>query len=148
MGELLTKKELFRGSSTIDCLLNICRVVGSKELRRMKEGEQLIRLLPSIKGVSLGEHLQGAGCPLLADLLEKMLRVRADERLRAVEVLVHPFFDELRDEVTFHEIMREKMDISDFFSFSGGELRNCEEYRTKLIPVWKRDRLDKHISTL
>ena len=84
MGELLTKKELFRGSSTIDTLLNICRVVGSKELRKLKEGEQLIRLLPTIKGVSLTEHLQGAGCPLLADLLEKMLRVRADDRIRAV----------------------------------------------------------------
>jgi serine/threonine protein kinase len=120
MAELLTKKELFRGSSTIDCLLNICRVVGSKELRKVKEDEHLIRLLPIIKGTSLSEHLQGAGCPLLVDLLEKMLRVRADERARAVQVLVHPFFDELRDEPTFHEIVREKLDISDFFTFSPG----------------------------
>jgi glycogen synthase kinase 3 beta len=118
MVEILTRKELFRGSSTIDSLLNICRVFGSKDLKRMREGEQLVRLLPPIKGLSLGEHLHDVGCPLLIDLLEKMLKVRAEERARAVEVLVHPFFDELRDEATFQEIMREKMDISDFFAFS------------------------------
>jgi serine/threonine protein kinase len=36
MIELITRKEIFKGSSTIDCLLNICRIFGSKDLRRLK----------------------------------------------------------------------------------------------------------------
>lgn len=120
MIELLTKKEFFKGSSTVDCLLNICRVFGSRDIKKLKENEQLTKLLPTIKGLMLGEYLHEMGCPLLLDLLEKMLKVKSEERLRAVEVLAHPFFDEIREEPTFHEIMRDKVDISDFFTFSPG----------------------------
>lgn len=84
MIEILTKKEIFKGSSTIDCLLNICRVFGSKDLKRLRENEQLIKLLPSIKGLGLSEHLHEVGCPLLCDLLEKMLKIKSEERLRAI----------------------------------------------------------------
>lgn len=36
MVELVTKREIFKGSSTLDCLLNISRVLGSKDLKRLK----------------------------------------------------------------------------------------------------------------
>lgn len=35
--EMLTKKEFFKGSSTIDTLLNICRVFGTKDLRKLRQ---------------------------------------------------------------------------------------------------------------
>jgi glycogen synthase kinase 3 beta len=118
MIELITKKEIFKGSSTLDCLLNISRVIGSKDLKRLKGNEQLTKLLPVIKGLALSEYLHEIGCPLLIDLLTKMLKIKSEERIRAIEILAHPFFDEIRDEQIYQEIMKEKLDISDFFTFS------------------------------
>ena len=50
-------------------------------------------MLPVVKGTTLAEHLREQVCPLFLDLLEKMLKIKSEERIRAVEVLAHPFFD-------------------------------------------------------
>lgn len=46
--ELLTKRNIFDGSGTIDCLLSIGRYMGTQELKKIAKGCELTRLMPSL----------------------------------------------------------------------------------------------------
>ena len=53
--ELITGKQIFGGSGGIDCLLNIGRFLGTKELKRTKGEAELVKLMPLLPGKGLGE---------------------------------------------------------------------------------------------
>jgi glycogen synthase kinase 3 beta len=99
------------------------RIVGTKDIKKIRGSEQASKLLPNIKGFGLNEYLSKRTSTHLIDLLSKMLRVNPADRIEAVDVLVHPYFDELRDDQAYQEIMKEKFDISDFFDFSSSTHR-------------------------
>lgn len=58
--------------------------------------------------------------PECIDLLEKMLTVDPCKRIVSIDILAHSYFDELREEQVYEEIMS-RLDISDFFDFSRGK---------------------------
>ena len=65
-----------------------------------------------------------------------MLVYEPDKRIRPIEALVHPFFDELRDEglVFPHGNL-----LPDLFNFSAFEVKDVsEEYLETLVPQWYR----------
>jgi hypothetical protein len=58
-----------------------------------------------------------------------------NKRAKAVEVLAHEYFNELRDKFTYQHI-RCQYHLKDFFNFSQQELRGFTYLEEILIPKW------------
>jgi len=59
-------------------------VIGTKDLKKIKGSEMMVKLMPNLKGIELGEFLSDKACPHLIDLLSKILRINQEERLKAI----------------------------------------------------------------
>lgn len=59
--------------------------------------------------------------PLLLDLLSKILVYNPQERLKPVEALAHPYFDDLRQQ----SFQNQDCKIPDLFNFSLGIKHYC-----------------------
>lgn len=53
-------------------------------------------MIPNIYGNGIKTLLNDQASHDFIDLLSKMLQINPKERITAVDVLIHPFFDELR----------------------------------------------------
>jgi serine/threonine protein kinase len=62
-------------------------------------------LVPSLKGIGIDTLLPSCD-PQLKDLLCSMLRVDSAKRIKPLDILIHPFLDDLRDEQVFYSIMK------------------------------------------
>lgn len=69
------------------------------------------------------------------DLLSKVLRYSPIRRLKPEEALLHPFFDELREEEVYHRL-RKEYQVGDLFDFKSG--REGKGLNEKLVPRWYR----------
>jgi len=106
--------------------------------------------MPNLDGKGLKKILKNCE-PSCLDLVEKMLAVDPQKRIATIEILVHSYFDELKDEQTYDEIMAQRCDISNFFDFQPSnkltnivEVKNYQQYMTRLIPFWKREKNNFH----
>jgi glycogen synthase kinase 3 beta len=117
MAELMLGQPLFPGESGIDQLVEIIKVLGTptREQIRTMNPNYMEHKFPQIKPhpfnkVSSRPHLSHtsfwyADLPQVfrrapheaIDLISALLEYTPTQRLRAVEAMCHPFFDELRD---------------------------------------------------
>ena len=68
------------------------------------------------------------------DLISHLLVYDPSKRLNPIEAIVHPFFDELRDQAT---TLPNGNPLPDLFNFSKEELMRCDQKRVQeLIPDW------------
>lgn len=68
------------------------------------------------------------------DMISKILVYNPDRRLRPLEVLLHPFFDELRQQNTK---LPNGNPLPDLFDFSKEEISSASpDLIEKLIPAW------------
>ena len=68
------------------------------------------------------------------DLVSKILKYSPDLRLPPLEAIMHPFFDELRDEDTK---LPNGNPLPDLFNFSKEELMQADpKFANQLIPDW------------
>jgi glycogen synthase kinase 3 beta len=72
---------------------------------------------------------------LLLSMIDQIMVYSPKDRLKAVEALSHPYFDELRDQATYTHIQAQ-YNLKDFFSFSEEELVGNKHLRSRLIPPW------------
>jgi len=101
MAELLTGRPLFPGDDQIDQItkvLNICGTPTNETLNKITSEEAIlyIRSLPNMEKKDFQTVFPGAN-PQAIDLLEKMLEVDADKRIRAEQTLSHPYLAEYAD---------------------------------------------------
>lgn len=54
------------------------------------------------------------------DLVSRVLRYSPISRISAGQALLHEYFDDLRDETRYHEILYKVKSIPDLFDFSKG----------------------------
>lgn len=92
MIEMVSGKQLFKGSGAIDCLLNIGRYFGTKDMKKIPGDIETINLMPNIPGKGLEDVLSNQK-PEFIDLLTKMLRVDPSIRLKSIDILAHEYFD-------------------------------------------------------
>ena len=92
MVEMTTGKQLFKGSGGIDCLLNIGRFFGTKEMKKISGDTDTIQLMPNIQGKGLEGVLTSQKADLV-NLLIRMLRVDPSLRLKSIDILAHEYFD-------------------------------------------------------
>lgn len=99
MAELMRGAPLFAGETGIDQLIEIIKVIGtptSEQVRSMNPSYMEHRF-PQIKPKELPAVLRYDLLPSGVDLLERILVYNPAERITAVDALVHPYFDELRE---------------------------------------------------
>jgi glycogen synthase kinase 3 beta len=118
MAELMLGQPLFPGESGIDQLVEIIKVLGTptRDQIRTMNPNYMEHKFPQIKPHPFSkvgkETLQQApnsrsflqvfrkADPNAIDLISKLLEYTPTQRLSAIDAMVHPFFDELRDPTT------------------------------------------------
>jgi glycogen synthase kinase 3 beta len=114
MAELMLGQPLFPGESGIDQLVEIIKVLGTptRDQIRTMNPNYMEHKFPQIKPhpfnkVLHSQRLNGGASnlkkvfrkadPAALDLIARLLEYTPTQRLSAIEAMVHPFFDEIRD---------------------------------------------------
>jgi len=138
MAELLTGTPLFPGDSGVDQLVEIIKVLGTptrEEIEAMNSTYTEYKF-PQIKGNPWPKVFKQK-TPLEAlDLVSKLLVYTPTQRLKPLEALVHPFFDELREPTT--TLPNGKPLPANLFTFIEAELKDVHHLLPRLIPVHAR----------
>ncbi|CCC10755.1 hypothetical protein SMACR_04408 [Sordaria macrospora] len=122
MAELMLGQPLFPGESGIDQLVEIIK-------------------FPQIKPHPFNKVFKKADADAI-DLIARLLEYTPTERLAAVDAMVHPFFDELRDPSTRLPDSRHNSgtvrDLPPLFDFTRHELSIAPQLNHKLVPPHMR----------
>ncbi|PWZ33124.1 hypothetical protein Zm00014a_028341 [Zea mays] len=99
LAELMLGQPLFPGESGVDQLVEIIKVLGTptrEEIKCMNPNCTEFKF-PQIKAHPWHKVFNKRMPPEAVDLVSRLLQYSPNLRCTAVEALVHPFFDELRD---------------------------------------------------
>lgn len=98
MAELMLGHPLFPGESGVDQLVEIIKVLGTPtkdEIMAMNRNYTEFKF-PQIKSLSWSKVFRHRTTPESIDLVSKMLQYSPAKRLKPMEGLAHPFFEDLR----------------------------------------------------
>jgi glycogen synthase kinase 3 beta len=98
MAELMLGQPLFPGESGIDQLVEIIKVLGTptREQIRTMNPNYMEHKFPQIKPHPFSKVFRKADNNAL-ELIAKLLEYTPTQRLSAIDAMVQPFFDELRE---------------------------------------------------
>lgn len=103
IGELLLGQPIFPGDSGVDQLVEIIKVLGTPsrdQIHSMNPNYSEFKF-PQIKANQwskiFANHNRSKVPNSAMSLLSQILKYNPDQRLKPMEALMHPFFDELRD---------------------------------------------------
>lgn len=98
MAELMLGQPLFPGESGIDQLVEIIKVLGTptREQIRTMNPNYMEHKFPQIKPHPFNKVFRKADANAI-DLIARLLEYTPTERQSAIDAMVHPFFDELRE---------------------------------------------------
>lgn len=101
MAELMLGQPLFPGESGIDQLVEIIKVLGTptREQIRTMNPNYMEHKFPQIKPHPFHKVFRKADHNAI-DLIARLLEYTPTQRLAAIDAMVHPFFNELRDPKT------------------------------------------------
>lgn len=132
--ELLIGSPIFPGSSGVDQLVEIIKVLGTPtkdQLKSMNPNYEEFKF-PQIRAYPWGSIFKPSTPPESIDLIGKLLAYVPHKRLKAIEACLHPFFDELRQPgVTMPD--KSPLD-SNMFTFTTEELALAPQLLDVLIP--------------
>lgn len=147
MAELMLGTPLFPGGNGIDQLVEIIKVLGTpskEQIKEMNPHYNSEHRFPQIKPHPLSRVFKRAS-PEGLDLLKWLLQYSPQNRPAALEVLAHPFFDELRNPETTVPSWRHPEDppyaLPELFNFSKSELSARPDLVDKLVPPFARHQL-------
>ncbi|KAL4492572.1 hypothetical protein ABPG72_007685 [Tetrahymena utriculariae] len=101
VAEMLLGEPLFKGSSSLDQLVEVMKVLGAPTPEQIKEMNPEHKLLkyPPINKMPLSKVFESVLINRdLLDLLEQMLVYEPSKRMKPLKALLHPYFNELRIE--------------------------------------------------
>ncbi|XP_042395681.1 shaggy-related protein kinase alpha-like isoform X2 [Zingiber officinale] len=99
LAELLLGQPLFPGDSGVDQLVEIIKILGTptrEEIKCMNPNYNEFKF-PQIKAHPWHKIFHKRMPPEAVDLVSRLLQYSPNLRSTALEALIHPFFDELRD---------------------------------------------------
>ncbi|KAK7337569.1 hypothetical protein VNO77_18151 [Canavalia gladiata] len=138
LGELLLGQPLFPGESGVDQLVEIIKVLGTptrEEIKCMNPNYTEFKF-PQIKAHPWHKIFHKRMPPEAVDLVSRLLQYSPNLRISALEALIHPFFDELRDPNTR---LPNGRFLPPLFNFKVNELKGVPaEMLVKLIPPHTR----------
>ncbi|KAJ3337350.1 regulator of ime2 [Gonapodya sp. JEL0774] len=134
MAELMLGQPLFPGESGVDQLVEIIKVLGTPtrdQIKSMNPNYTEYKF-PQIKACAWTKVFRNRPTtPEALDLLSKLLEYTPITRYTAMDALVHPFFDELRQAGTK---MPSGRDLPPLFDFSLAELSVRPDLAKRLVP--------------
>ncbi|OWM80023.1 hypothetical protein CDL15_Pgr010001 [Punica granatum] len=138
LAELLIGQPLFPGESGVDQLVEIIKVLGTptrEEIKCMNPNYTEFKF-PQIKAHPWHKIFYKRMPPEAVDLVSRLLQYSPNLRSTALEALVHPFFDELRDPNTR---LPNGRPLPPLFNFKAHELKRVPaEMLARLIPEHAR----------
>ncbi|KAF2669199.1 glycogen synthase kinase-3 beta [Microthyrium microscopicum] len=158
MAELMLGSPLFPGESGIDQLVEIIKVLGTptRDQIRTMNPNYMEHKFPQIKPHPFNKvgNLKDAiastkrlkvfrkADPAAIDLISRLLEYTPTQRLSAIEAMVHPFFDEIRDPATKLPDSRHPnapaRELPVLFDFTRHELSVRPELNQQLVPQHAR----------
>ena len=140
IAELLLGEPLFPGESGVDQLVEIIKVLGTptkEQIHSMNPNYSEFKF-PSIKAHPWKQVFHKRRQPDAIDMIQKVLVYEPTKRLTPLQVLAHPFFDELRDENTR---IPNGNPLPDLFDFTEEEKRSGgTQLIDQLVPQWYKKR--------
>lgn len=147
LAELMLGVPLFPGGNGIDQLVEIIKLLGTpsrEQIRCMNPSHNSDHRFPQIRPHPLNRVFRRAS-PEAVDLIGRMLEYAPDLRPSAIEVLTHPYFDELRNKDTSLPDWRHPENpnrpLPELFNFSQFELSIAPHLNDRLVPPYARDKL-------
>ncbi|CAN6622348.1 serine/threonine-protein kinase Rim11p/MSD1 [Trichomonascus vanleenenianus] len=146
MAELMLGQPLFPGESGVDQLVEIIKVLGTptREQIRTMNPNYMEHRFPQIRPHPFSKVFRKA-TPEAIDLISRLLEYSPGQRLSAIEVLSHAFFDELRDPATKYPDSRDPSgpvrELPPLFDFSPLELSIAPELNRRILPEHAIERL-------
>ncbi|GKV51894.1 hypothetical protein SLEP1_g58512 [Rubroshorea leprosula] len=138
LGELLLGQPLFPGESGVDQLVEIIKVLGTptrEEVKCMNPKYTEFKF-PQIKAHPWHKIFHKRMPPEAVGLVSRLLQYSPNLRCTALDALIHPFFDELRDPNTR---LPNGRFLPPLFNFKSNELKGVPvEILVKLIPEHAR----------
>eukprot|EP00922_Rhytidocystis_sp_ex-Travisia-forbesii_P059566 GHVS01088331.1.p1 GENE.GHVS01088331.1~~GHVS01088331.1.p1 ORF type:complete len:568 (+),score=66.72 GHVS01088331.1:745-2448(+) len=138
MAEMILGQPLFPGESGVDQLVEIIKVLGTptrEQLMAMNPNYTEFKF-PQIKAVKWDRVFKNRHSPDATDLLSRLLQYDPSLRLKPMQALTQPFFDEIRDQ---NSRLPNQRPLQNIFNFTEEELSLCTpEMRNKLVPRWAR----------
>jgi serine/threonine protein kinase len=139
LAELLSGQPLFPGESAVDQLVEIIKVLGTptrEEIKCMNPNYTEFKF-PQIKAHPWHKVYSKRIPPEAVDLVSRLLQYSPHLRSSALDALMHPFFDELRDPNTR---LPNGRFLPPLFNFKAHELKGLPmEVATKLVPEHARN---------
>jgi len=139
IAEMMLGEPLFPGDSSIDQLVEIIKLLGtpSNELVMIMNPNCQDFKFPQIKPHPWHKVFRNKSDPMAIDLVSKILVFNPSDRPKPLEALLHPFFDDLRNE----NFKIPGCQLPDLFNFSQEELSSSLYLADKLIPQWYSNRM-------
>ena len=141
MAEMFLGHPLFSGETSIDHLVEIIRVLGTptKEQIKTMNPNYVNNKFPQTKACPLTKVFRKHTQPDAIDLIGRLLQYSHGARLSAIQVLLHPFFDELRDPATrfftdSRNIPSTTVPLPPLFNCSRLELSIAPDLNHRLVP--------------
>ncbi|KAK9076531.1 hypothetical protein SSX86_004865 [Deinandra increscens subsp. villosa] len=138
LAELLLGQPLFPGESGVDQLVEIIKVLGTptrEEIKCMNPNYTEYKF-PQIKAHPWHKIFHKRMPPEAGDLVSRLLQYSPNLRSTALEAMIHPFFDELRDP---NIRLPNGRFLPPLFNFKSHELKGVPvEMLTKLVPEHAR----------
>lgn len=133
VGEIILGEPLFCGNNNKEQFLRIVNIMGpptESDLEAM--GYQHRISMPKFSPVGLKRKMGPGVEPLLIDLMGKLLSYNPLTRIKPLQALTHPYFDDLRK----NQILLNGRSITDLFAFTPEEVGQDQKLLAKLIPDW------------
>lgn len=153
MAELILGQPLFPGSNGIDQLVEIIKVLGTptrEQIWVMNSAHNNDHRFPQIRPHPLNRVFRRADQQAIA-LLGDMLEYSPEKRPSSIQVMAHPYFDELRDPNTklpnYQEPEQPDRELPPLFDFSEIELSLSPDLNKTLIPEHARAALGVDLDT-
>jgi len=139
IAEMMLGEPLFPGESGIDQLVEIIKILGTptiEQVMSMNPNCQDFKF-PQIKAHPWNKVFKNKPDPLAIDLVSKLLVYNPKERLKPLEALLHPFFNDLRNQ----HFKIPGCQLPDLFNFSLEELSTGPQLAAQLVPVWYKSKM-------
>lgn len=137
IGEMFLGEPMFKGNDNKTQMIEIMKLLGTpsdEEVKIMTGNNEKIFKFSEYEKVDFKIFLGGTDVVLI-DLLEKVLVYDYEKRMKPIDALLHPYFDELRES----KLTINGKDLVDFFDFGEEELGKDYQFMLRdLVPGWWR----------
>ena len=135
VAEFMLGRPLFPGDNGVDQLVEIIKILGTpskEQILAMNPNYNHFKF-PQIKPYPWSKVFKSKTPPEALDFISKVLLYDPKQRLKPMEALLHPFFDELRYPKTR---LLNGMALPELFNFTEEELNSAPHLIEHLIPEW------------